>query len=331
MTGPEHTSLGDQPKLVALVAGATRGGGRGIARALGELGATVYCTGRSTRRNPRPSYDPSTPFALERRPETIEETAELVDGAGGRGIPVALDHTDVEAVRALVGRIEREQGRLDVLVNDIWGGEALVEWGKPFWELDPERAWALLAGALRPHLVTSRLAAPLMVAARRGLIVEVTDGDAAYYRSNLAYDLAKMAVIRMAFGMAEELRPHGVTAVALTPGFIRSEAMLEHLGVSEVTWRDAGARDPHFLESETPLYLGRAVAALATDPDVARHSGQALSTWQLHRIYGFVDADGRKPDWGAHAEGEAFGADQRASHDRFVAAISVGQTPRAPR
>lgn len=340
MTGPDKPPLADaneappsareRPRpLVALVAGATRGGGRGIARALGELGATVYCTGRSTRRNPRPSYDPSMPFVLERRPETIEETAELVERAGGRGIAVALDHTDVEAVRALVERIQREHGRLDVLVNDIWGGEALVEWGKPFWELDPGRAWALLEGALRPHLVTSRLAAPLMVAARRGLIVEVTDGDAAYYRSNLAYDLAKLAVIRMAFGMAEELRPHGVTALALTPGFIRSEAMLEHFGVSEATWGDAGASDPHFLESETPLYLGRAVAALATDPDVARHSGHALSTWQLQRIYGFADEDGRQPDWGAHAEGEAFGADQRASHARFLAAISVGQTPKA--
>ena len=330
-SGDGRASPRERPQLVALVAGATRGGGRGIARALGELGATVYCTGRSTRQKPRPSHDPSAPFALERRPETIEETAELVDRAGGRGIAVALDHNDVEAVSALVARIEREQGRLDVLVNDIWGGEALVEWGKPFWELDPDRAWALLEGALRTHLVTSRLAAPLMVAARRGLIVEVTDGDAAYYRSNLAYDLAKIAVIRMAFGMAEELRPHGVTALALTPGFIRSEAMLEHFGVSEATWRDAGASDRHFLESETPLYLGRAVAALATDPDVARHSGHALSTWQLHRVYGFVDADGREPDWGAHAEGEAFAAEQRASHERFVAAISVGQTPKARR
>jgi len=313
--------------LVALVAGATRGGGRGIARALGERGATVYCTGRSTRHRPRPSYDPATPFALERRPETIEETAELVAQAGGQGIPVAVDHTDVAAVRALLERIEREQGQLDVLVNDIWGGESLVEWGKPFWELEPERAWALVDGAVRSHLVTSRFAAPLMVAAGRGLIVEVTDGDAAYYRSNLAYDLAKLAVIRLAFGMAEELRPHGVTALAITPGFLRSEAMLDHLGVNEQTWREAAAKDPHFLTSETPLYLGRAVAALAMDPEVSRHAGRALSSWQLQGIYGFVDADGSAPNWGAHARSEAFGAEQRASHERFVAGISAGEVP----
>ncbi|HWO10851.1 MAG TPA: SDR family NAD(P)-dependent oxidoreductase, partial [Polyangiaceae bacterium] len=184
--------------IVALVAGATRGGGRGIARALGELGATVYCTGRSTRARARPSYDRAAPFALERRPETIEETAELVVRAGGRAIPLAIDHADTEAVRGLLERIQREHGRLDVLVNDIWGGEALTDWGKPFWELDPGRAWALLEGALRPHLVTARFAAPLMVAARRGLIVEVTDGAGAYYRSNLAYDLAKLATIRLA-------------------------------------------------------------------------------------------------------------------------------------
>ena len=330
--GEGATSQRARPSgIVALVAGATRGGGRGIARGLGELGATVYCTGRSSRERARPSYDPATPFALERRPETIEETAELVDRAGGRGIPVVVDHGDVAAVRALVERIQQEQGRLDVLVNDIWGGEALVEWGKPFWELDPDRAWALLDGAVRTHLITSRLAAPLMVAARRGLIIEVTDGDAAYYRSNLAYDLAKLGVIRLAFGMAEELRPHGVTALALTPGFLRSEAMLDHLGVAEASWRDAAAQDPHFLESETPLYLGRAVAALATDPDVSRHAGHALSTWQLHRIYGFVDADGREPDWGAHAAGEVFAADQRASHERFVAGISLGQARGEPR
>jgi NAD(P)-dependent dehydrogenase (short-subunit alcohol dehydrogenase family) len=315
---------------VVLVAGATRGGGRGIARALGEAGATVYCTGRSTRARASaaraaaaagraaPSGGARSPFELEHRPETIEETAEIVSAAGGRGIAVEVDHTQPEAVRALLERIAGESGRLDVLVNDIWGGEALVDWGKSFWELDPERAFAVITGALKAHLVTSRFAAPLMVERRRGLIVEVTDGDALYYRTNLAYDLVKVAHIRMAFGMAEELAPHGVTALALTPGFIRSEAMLELFGVSEANWRDGVAQDPHFAFSETPLYLGRAVAALAADEGVARHAGRALSTWALHHEYGFVDADGSAPDWGAHARSEAFGRDQAASQQRFL-------------
>jgi NAD(P)-dependent dehydrogenase (short-subunit alcohol dehydrogenase family) len=311
---------------VALVAGATRGGGRGIARGLGEAGATVYCTGRSTRA--RASAERAggvaspagkrSPFELEHRPETIEETAELVTAAGGRGIAVEVDHTQPEAVRVLIERIASESGRLDVLVNDIWGGEALVDWGKSFWELDPERAFAVITGALKAHLVTSRFAAPLMVANRTGIIVEVTDGDALYYRTNLAYDLVKVAHIRMAFGMAEELAPHGVTALSLTPGFIRSEAMLELFGVSEANWRDGIAQDPHFAFSETPLYLGRAVAALAADEGVARHAGRALSTWALHHEYGFVDADGSAPDWGAHARSEAFGKDQAASQQRFL-------------
>ena len=307
---------------VALVAGATRGGGRGIARALGEAGATVYCTGRSTGGRSRPSGTASSPFELEHRPETIEDTAELVTRAGGRGIAVVVDHTQTEQVQALIERIASESGRLDVLVNDIWGSEALVEWGKPFWELDVERAFAVMTGALRAHLVTSRFAVPLMVAARRGLVIEVTDGDALYYRSQLAYDLAKVTLIRMAFGMAEELAPHGVTALALTPGFIRSEAMLELFGVSESNWRDGVAIDPHFAFSETPLYLGRAVVALAADEAVARHAGRALSTWTLHHEYGFVDADGTAPDWGAHARSEAFGADQAASQERFLAGFS---------
>lgn len=313
---------------VALVAGATRGGGRGIARALGEAGATVYCTGRSTRGRARPSGTPSSPFELEYRAETIEETAELVTAAGGRGIAVAVDHTQAGQVQALVERIASESGRLDVLVNDIWGSESLVEWGKPFWELDVERAFAVIGSALRAHLITSRFATPLMVAARRGLVVEVTDGDALYYRSQLAYDLAKVTLIRLAFGMAEELAPHGVTALALTPGFIRSEAMLELFGVSEANWRDGVATDPHFAFSETPLYLGRAVAALASDEGVARHAGRALSTWTLHHEYGFVDADGTAPDWGAHARAEAFGGEQAASQARFLASFARANSPR---
>jgi NAD(P)-dependent dehydrogenase (short-subunit alcohol dehydrogenase family) len=306
---------------VALVAGATRGGGRGIARALGEAGATVYCTGRSSRRVRRPSYDAAAPFTLDQRPETVEETAELVTQAGGRGVAVRVDHTDIEQVRGLIERIEREAGRLDLLVNDIWGGDELTEWGTSFWELDMERALTLLRRALETHLITSRYAVPLLCATGRGLCVEVTDGDALYYRGNLIYDLAKLLVIRLAFGMSEELAPHGITALALTPGFLRSEAMLAFFGVNEHSWRDAAARDPHFLFSETPLYLGRAVAALAADPQVARWNGQVLSTWQLHREYGFVDADGAAPDWGAHARSEPFGQQHHASHERFLQAF----------
>jgi NAD(P)-dependent dehydrogenase (short-subunit alcohol dehydrogenase family) len=306
---------------VALVAGATRGGGRGVARALGEAGATVYCTGRSSRRVRRPSYDAARPFALDQRPETVEETAELVAQAGGRGVAVRVDHTDSEEVRALVERIEREAGRLDLLVNDIWGGEELTEWGKSFWELDIEQAFALLRRAVETHLCTSRFAVPLLRATGRGLVIEVTDGDGLYYRGNLVYDLAKLMVIRLAFGMSQELGPHGVSALALTPGFLRSEAMLAHLGVDEQSWRDAAAKDPHFLFSETPLYLGRAVAALAADPQVSRWNGHVLSTWQLHHEYGFVDADGTAPDWGAHAASEPFGREQAAAHELFVQAF----------
>jgi NAD(P)-dependent dehydrogenase (short-subunit alcohol dehydrogenase family) len=304
---------------IALVAGATRGGGRGIAVALGEAGATVYCTGRSTRARPRAAYDAASPFALDRRPETIEETAELVTRAGGRGIAVAVDHLDAAQVKALFERITAEQGRLDVLANDIWGGDELTEWGKKFWELDPDRTELLLRRAVQTHLLTSRYAAPLMCAARRGLIVEVTDGAELFYRTNLAYDLAKLALVRIAFGMSEELRPFGVTALAITPGFLRSEAMLDYFGVTEQNYRDAGAQDPHFLFSETPLYLGRAVAALARDPDVARHAGRLTSTWALQPEYGFVDADGQTPNWGAHARTESFGAEQLAGHERFLA------------
>jgi NAD(P)-dependent dehydrogenase (short-subunit alcohol dehydrogenase family) len=306
---------------VALVAGATRGGGRGVARALGEAGATVYCTGRSSRRVPRASYDTARPFALEGRPETVEETAELVAKAGGRAVAVRVDHTDSEQVRALVERIEREAGRLDLLVNDIWGGEELTEWGKSFWELDIEQAFTLLRRAVETHLCTSRFAVPLLRATGRGLVVEVTDGDGLYYRGNLVYDLAKLMVIRLAFGMSQELGPHGVSALAITPGFLRSEAMLAHLGVDEQSWRDAAAKDPHFLFSETPLYLGRAVAALAADPQVSRWNGRVLSTWQLHHEYGFVDADGAAPDWGAHAAAEPFGREQAAAHEHFLRAF----------
>jgi NAD(P)-dependent dehydrogenase (short-subunit alcohol dehydrogenase family) len=275
---------------VALVGGATRGGGRGIAVALGEAGATVYATGRSTRER-RSEVD---------RPETIEETAELVTAAGGEGIAVAVDHLDPAQVRRLVERIDAEHGRLDVLVNDIWGAEHLFEWNAPVWEHDLDRGLQLLRLAIDSHLITSHHALPLLVRRPGGLVVEVTDGTAEYnadhYRISLFYDLAKTSVIRIAWAQAQELAPHGGTAVALTPGWLRSEAMLEHHGVNESNWRDAVERTPHFAISESPLYVGRAVAALGGDADVARWNGQSLSSGQLAQVYGFTDVDGTRPD-----------------------------------
>jgi NAD(P)-dependent dehydrogenase (short-subunit alcohol dehydrogenase family) len=273
---------------VALVAGATRGGGRGTAVALGEAGATVYATGRSTRER-RSEVD---------RPETIEETAELVTAAGGEGIAVAVDHLVPGQVRGLVERIDSERGRLDVLVNDIWGAEHLFEWNKPVWEHDLDRGLRLLRLAIDTHLITSHHALPLLLRRPGGLVVEVTDGTADYnadhYRVSLFYDLAKTSLIRLAWAQAQELRPHQCTALALTPGWMRSEAMLEHHGVSESNWRESAA--PHFCISETPRYLGRAVAALAGDPDVSRWNGQSLSSGQLAQVYGFTDLDGTRPD-----------------------------------
>jgi NAD(P)-dependent dehydrogenase (short-subunit alcohol dehydrogenase family) len=275
---------------IALVSGATRGGGRGIAVALGEAGATVYATGRSTRAR-RSEID---------RPETIEETAELVTAAGGEGIAVAVDHLDPVQVAALVERIDSEHGRLDLLVNDIWGSEHLFEWDKPVWEHDLDRGLRLLRLAIDTHLITSHHALPLLVRRPGGLVVEVTDGTAAYnadhYRVSMFYDLAKTSVIRLAWGLAQELGQHGCSAVALTPGWMRSELMLEHHGVSELNWREATERNPHFCISETPRFVGRAVAALAGDPDGSRWSGQSLSSGQLAPIYGFTDLDGTQPD-----------------------------------
>jgi NAD(P)-dependent dehydrogenase (short-subunit alcohol dehydrogenase family) len=275
----------DLSGCVALVAGGTRGGGRGVAIELGRAGATVYVTGRSSRA--------AGPSDLG-RPETIEETAEL---AGG--IAVRVDHSRPEEVRALVDRIAREQdGRLDVLVNGVWGGDHLTDWSHPLWEQDLPTGLRLLRQAVETHIVTSHAALPLLVARRRGLVVEVTDGHTARYRGTFFYDIAKATVIRLAQAQAAELAPHGVTAVALTPGFLRSEALLDHFGVTADTWRDAP--DPHFLQSETPAYLGRAVVALAADPDVARHNGRALATGPLSREYGFTDADGSQPDFTAY-------------------------------
>ncbi|MEU5595369.1 SDR family oxidoreductase [Streptomyces sp. NPDC020298] len=275
---------------IALVAGATRGAGRGIAVELGAAGATVYVTGRSTRAR-RSEYD---------RPETIEDTADLVTEAGGRGIPVPADHLDPAQVRALVERIAQESGRLDVLVNDIWGAEHLFAWDTPVWEHDLDKGLRLLRLAVETHVITSHHALPLLLRRPGGLVVEVTDGTADHnrdtYRVNLFYDLAKASVLRMAFALGHELGPRGATAVALTPGWLRSEIMLDTFGVREDTWRDALAREPHFAISETPRYIGRAVAALAADPDVTRFNGTSLSSGGLAQEYGFTDLDGSRPD-----------------------------------
>jgi NAD(P)-dependent dehydrogenase (short-subunit alcohol dehydrogenase family) len=274
---------------VALVAGATRGAGRGIAVALGEAGATVYCTGRTTRER-RSEYD---------RPETIEETAELVDQAGGRGIAVRVDHLVPEEVSALAARIDADHGRLDVLVNDIWGATTM-EWDKTVWESSLEIGLRTLRLAVDTHAITNHFALPLLIREPGGLVVEVTDGTAEYnaanYRVSFFYDLAKAANLRMAFALAHELEPYGGTAVALTPGWLRSEAMLEGFGVAEENWRDATERIPHFAISESPRFVGRAVAALAADPDRSRWNGASLSSGQLARIYGFTDVDGSQPD-----------------------------------
>jgi len=276
---------------VALVAGATRGAGRGIACALGELGATVYCSGRSTRKKP----------ATEGRRETIEETAAMVTTRGGKGIAVRCDHLEPAEVKKLVSRIKREQNaRLDILVNDIWVGDTLCEFGKTFWQVSLDKGFRMLRQAIDTHIITSRYAVPLMRERGCGLIVEVTDGDFFGYRGNLFYDLAKISVIRLAMAMAYELRKTEIAAVALTPGFLRSEAMLDNFGVREENWRDAGKKNPDFLASETPLLVGRAVAALAADCDRKAKSGQVLSSWVLSDEYGLTDADGSRPHWGRH-------------------------------
>ena len=276
--------------MIALVAGATRGAGRGIAVELGAAGATVYCTGRTTREQ-RSEYD---------RPETIEETAELVTGAGGAGIAVQVDHLVPEQVAALVERIDSEQGRLDVLVNDVWGGEGMFEWETPVWEHDLDAGLRLMRLGLETHLITSHHALPLVVREAGGLLVEMTDGTASYngshYRNSVFYDLVKTSVLRLAWTQSKELEPHGATAVALTPGWMRSEMMLDAFRVSEENWRDALEFQPHFAISESPRFVGRAVAALATDPARARWNGESLSSGGLAKEYGFTDLDGSRPD-----------------------------------
>jgi len=274
---------------VALVAGATRAAGRGIAVELGAAGATVYVTGRTTR----------SQRSEMNRPETIEETAALVDAAGGHGIAVQVDHLVPDQVRALVARIESEQGGLHVLVNDIWGA-TVMEWNKSVWESSLDNGLRTLRRAVDTHAITSHFAIPLLIKTLGGLVVEVTDGtdeyNATHYRVSFFYDLAKASVSRMAFALAHELKPHGATAISLTPGWLRSEAMLEAYGVTEENWRDAALKSPHFAISETPRFVGRAVAALAADPDRARWNGQSLSSSGLAKVYGFTDLDGSRPD-----------------------------------
>lgn len=277
---------------VALVAGATRGAGRGIAVELGAAGATVYCTGRTTRSQP----------SEMNRPETIEETAERVDEAGGRGIAVQVDHLVPDQVRALVERIEAEQGGLHVLVNDIFGATRM-EWDKTVWESDLEYGLHSLRLAIDTHAITSHFAIPLLLRTPGGLVIEVGDGTDEYnttrYRVSFFYDLTKAAVNRMAFALAHEVGSRGATAVSLTPGWLRSEAMLDAYEVTEATWLEATKRTPDFAISETPAFVGRAVAALAADPDVARWNGKSLSSGELAKVYGFTDVDGSRPDaWG---------------------------------
>ncbi|MEV4175955.1 SDR family oxidoreductase [Nonomuraea sp. NPDC049709] len=274
--------------MIALVAGATRGTGRGIAVALGQAGATVYCAGRSTRER----------RSEMNRPETIEETAELVTAAGGTGIPAPCDFLDPAQAEALARRVEGAHGRLDVLVNDVWGADSLWEWDTPVWKHDMDKGLRLLRLAIDTHLISARHLLPLVIKEKGGLVVEVTDGTWSFnetrYRENVYYDLAKMSVNRLAFAWSNELRPHGGTGVAVTPGFLRSEAMLDNFGVTEDNWREAKV-DVAWMVSETPLYVGRGVAALAQDPDRQRWSGRSVSSEELAVAYGLTDVDGSRP------------------------------------
>lgn len=296
---------------VAVVAGATRGAGRGIARMLGEAGATVYCTGRSTRDR----------GATPGRPETIEETADLVTAAGGRGIPIRVDYTVEADVVRLFDAVRADGGRLDILVNALWGGDDLTEWGTPFWQADLGKGRRIFESSVWGHFVSARHALPLMIERNSGLVVEVTDGDFLGYRGTFFYDFAKASSIRFAYALAAELGDTSVTALALTPGFLRSEAMLARFGVTEATWREGVRIDPHFVESETPCFLGRAVAALASDPKVRSKAGRVFASWTLAREYGFKDIDGASPDWGAYfarLTGEIAARGPKNDDERFL-------------
>ncbi|HUR83315.1 MAG TPA: SDR family oxidoreductase [Thermoanaerobaculia bacterium] len=297
---------------IAVVAGATRGAGRGIALALGEAGATVICTGRTSRTRKI--------FSDYQRSETIEETAELVTSLGGNGVAVPMDHLVPDEVSALAQRLRRDYGRIDVLVNDIWGGETLkggpAEWNTPVWEHDLDKGMRILRLAIDTHIVTSHFLLPLLIGKPGGLVVGVTDGTVEYnsshYRISVFYDLAKVAVGRLAFSQGHELAPHGAAAVTITPGWLRSELMLENFGVSEANWRDAldPARaakglpmaPPGFAHSETPRFVGRAIAAMAADTHCARWNQKSVSAGELAREYGFTDVDGTQPDAWLHLD-----------------------------
>jgi NAD(P)-dependent dehydrogenase (short-subunit alcohol dehydrogenase family) len=272
---------------VAVVAGATRGAGRGIACMLGEAGATVYCTGRSLRGQPSDKH----------RPETIEETAEMVTAHGGKGIYLQVDHTDSRQVRALFETIKVEQdGHLDILVNDLTGDSNMEL--KPFLEHSLEKGLKLLENGTFSHLITSFYGLPLMVNSGGGLLIEITDGIRNDIRDfNFYYDLEKATNIRLAQSLARQLRKQKIAVVSLTPGFLRSEEMLDHFGVTEVNWRDAIRQDKYFAYSETPFYVGKAVVALACDKKVMRKSGKALDSGSLAREYGYTDIDGSQPVW----------------------------------
>ena len=259
---------------------------------------------------------PATP----NRPETIDETAEMINAAGGTAHAVRVDHSDELQVAGLFDRVRKEHQRLDILVNDIWGGEELTEFGKTFWEVSLDQGFRMLRQAIDTHIITSRYGAPLLLETGGGLIVEVTDGNSFGYRGNIFYDLVKSSVIRLAFGMAYELRRRNVTAVAITPGFLRSEAMLEHFGVTEANWEDGAKNDANFSASESPLFVGRAIAALAGDSEVFKKSGRVLASWDLAEEYGFTDADGRRPHWGKHFEktyGEKIPAMDEEFYERY--------------
>ncbi|MGJ4752150.1 SDR family oxidoreductase [Leptospira kmetyi] len=283
---------------VALVAGATRGAGRAIAIELGKAGAIVYVTGRSVRGN----------SSEMNRKETIEETAELIEAAGGKAIWVQVDHTKPEEVKTLISKIKKEQGKLDILINDIWGGDPFVVWSRKFWEHSLENGLKVQKTCLDSHLITNYFAAPLMIETGSGLVIEITDGIDNRYGGNLYYSLIKSSIINLASYLSEELKPHGISVIAVTPGFLRSEAMLDHFGVEEKNWKDAVLKEPHFIASETPAYVGRAVAALAQDPDVFSKTGTVTSSWRLSEEYDFVDLDGNRPHWGRYFK-EKFGED----------------------
>lgn len=276
---------------VGLVAGATRGAGRGIARALGEAGATVYCSGRSVKGNPSPY----------KRPETVDETAEMITAAGGTAIAVRVDHSVEPEVKALFRRIARAHKRIDVVVNSVAGEDPLMRQYGYLWQVDLKNADVIFRQALTSHIITAKHAALAMMPKQRGLIVEVTENDILGGGGNPMSQVVKGALKMLALYWAAELEPHRIASIAVTPGFLRSEAMLQHFGVTENNWRDGGKKDSNFLQSESPLYVGRAVAALAADPNVMNRTGMLCSSWELARDYGFTDYDGRRPDWGRHA------------------------------